>query len=83
MTFKLTQYEPYDFANRRHIGPSPSEMAMMLATLGLPGLDALIEETVPAAIRRKEPLDFGPPLSERDALHRMRQVAGRTVCSPR
>ena len=75
MTFKLTQYEPYDFANRRHIGPSPSEMASMLSTLGLPSLDALIEETIPAAIRRRKPLDFGPALSERDALHHMRQVA--------
>ena len=37
MTFKLTQYEPYDFANRRHIGPSPKEMARMLEVVGYPG----------------------------------------------
>jgi glycine dehydrogenase len=77
MLLKLTQYEPYDFANRRHIGPSPAEMAAMLETLGLPSVDALIEETIPSAIRRSKPLAFGPALSERDALHHMRQVAGK------
>ena len=30
MAFKLTDYEAYDFANRRHIGPSPQEMKEML-----------------------------------------------------
>ena len=30
MTFKPTDYLPYDFANRRHIGPSPQEMTEML-----------------------------------------------------
>ena len=30
MTFTPTDYNPYDFANRRHIGPSPEEMAEML-----------------------------------------------------
>ena len=35
MTFTPTEYQPYDFANRRHIGPSPAEMTEMLdATLG-------------------------------------------------
>jgi glycine dehydrogenase len=77
MTFSPTSYAPYDFANRRHIGPSPAEMQAMLEVVGAPSLDVLIEETVPAAIRRATPLDFGPALSERDTLHRMRQVARR------
>ena len=34
MPFELTTYEAYDFANRRHIGPSPSEMVEMLRTIG-------------------------------------------------
>ncbi len=75
MSFELTDYMPYDFANRRHIGPSPKEMAEMLAVVGAQSLDALIDETVPAAIRRAEPLDWGPAMSERDALFHMRQVA--------
>ena len=44
MTYKETPYAPYDFANRRHIGPSPAEMAEMLQAVGAPSLDALIDE---------------------------------------
>ncbi len=76
MTFTPTAYDPYDFANRRHIGPSPAEMAEMLKTVGVPSLDALIDETVPASIRQSIPLGWAP-LSEHDLLARMRRVAGR------
>ncbi|MDA9154771.1 aminomethyl-transferring glycine dehydrogenase, partial [Planktomarina temperata] len=77
MPFELTTYEAYDFANRRHIGPSPSEMEEMLRTIGFDSLDTLIDATVPKAIRQKAPLDFGPAMSERDALHHMKQVASK------
>ena len=30
MIFQESEYHPYDFANRRHIGPSPAEIAEML-----------------------------------------------------
>ena len=73
----LKSYEPYDFANRRHIGPSPEEIAEMLRVVGVTSLDALIDETVPEGIRQARPLDFGPPLSERGALDRMRETANR------
>ncbi len=72
-----TSYEPYDFANRRHIGPSPEEMAEMLGVIGVASLDALIDETVPADIRQAKPLDFGKPLSERAALDRLRETASK------
>ena len=58
MTFTPTDYLPYDFANRRHIGPSPAEMDQMLKVVGAKDLDALIDDTLPAKIRQKEPLDF-------------------------
>jgi glycine dehydrogenase len=75
MAFEFTDYQPYDFANRRHIGPSPEEMAEMLAVVGADSLDALIDETVPASIRQREPLDFGAPMTEREALDRLRETA--------
>lgn len=75
MTFKLTDYEAYDFANRRHIGPSPREMAEMLKDIGFKTLDELIDATVPDSIRVKEPLHWGPALTERDTLVHMRRVA--------
>jgi glycine dehydrogenase len=77
MVFKPTEYLPYDFANRRHIGPSPAEMSDMLRTVGAQSLAALIDDTMPAKIRQKEPLDFGKPMSEREVLEHMRVVAGK------
>ena len=59
MPFKPTEYLPYDFANRRHIGPSPAEMDEMLKTMGYSNIDCLINDTLPKSIRQGEPLDFG------------------------
>ncbi len=77
MSFTPTDYKPYDFANRRHIGPSPAEMSEMFEALGVADLEALIDQTVPKAIRQKEPLDFGKALSERELLFHMREVSER------
>ncbi len=77
MPFTPTDYLPYDFANRRHIGPSPVEMEEMFKVLGVKDLDELIDQTVPKSIRQKEPLDFGKPKSERELLWHMRQVANK------
>jgi glycine dehydrogenase len=76
MTFTPVDYNPYDFANRRHIGPSPSEMAEMLKAVGADSLDTLIAETVPASIRQKDALDW-LPLAEHELLQRMREVADK------
>ena len=75
MPFTPIDYLPYDFANRRHIGPSPEEMAEMFEVLGVDSLDQLIDETVPKSIRQAEPLEFGKPKSERELLWHLRQVA--------
>ncbi|PCH93248.1 MAG: glycine dehydrogenase (aminomethyl-transferring), partial [Rhodobacteraceae bacterium] len=73
MSYTLTDYQPYDFANRRHIGPSPEEMVDMLEVLGVGSLDELIDQTVPAAIRQKDALDWAP-MSESEMLAYMREV---------
>ena len=75
MPYAPTSYLPYDFANRRHIGPSPVEMDAMLKVVGAASLAALIDDTLPAKIRQKKPLDFGKPKSERELLHHMKLVA--------
>ena len=75
MTFKPTDYLPYDFANRRHIGPSPAEMATMLEVIGAKDLSTLIDDTLPTKIRQKAPLDFGKAKSERELLHHMKVTA--------
>ena len=77
MVYTPTEYLPYDFANRRHIGPSVSEMTDMLAVLGVGSLDALIDDTLPAGIRQKTPLAFGKAKSEREVLEFLRKVASK------
>ena len=54
----LSELEQTTDFQRRHIGPGEAEIAAMLDALGLSSLDALIERTVPAAIR-----DEGPSLA--------------------
>ncbi|ODR92262.1 aminomethyl-transferring glycine dehydrogenase [Sinorhizobium alkalisoli] len=75
--FTFTDYKPYDFANRRHIGPSPAEMEEMLKVVGYPSLDALIDDTVPASIRQKTSLSWGAAMTEREALDKLRETANR------
>ncbi len=77
MAFQESEYHPYDFANRRHIGPSPAEIGEMLGAVGAASIDALIDETVPAGLRQAEPLGFGPALSEQAVLHRLRLTAAK------
>lgn len=77
MPFTPTDYLPYDFANRRHIGPSPSEMDTMLTTVGSSSLEDLMDDTLPPSIRQKKPLDFGKPKSERELLYHMRVTAAK------
>jgi glycine dehydrogenase len=75
MTYTPVDYDTYDFANRRHIGPSPEEMAAMLRVVGAASLDALMDETIPASIQQKTPLGW-PALAEHEFLAKMRDVAG-------
>ncbi|TAG16304.1 MAG: glycine dehydrogenase (aminomethyl-transferring), partial [Rhodobacterales bacterium] len=76
MSFTPTTYNAYDFANRRHIGPSPAEMEEMLAAVGVRSLDELIDQTVPASIRQGKPLSWAP-LAEHELLAKMKEVAGK------
>ncbi|RKS73622.1 glycine dehydrogenase (decarboxylating) alpha subunit /glycine dehydrogenase (decarboxylating) beta subunit [Actinomadura pelletieri DSM 43383] len=63
----------------RHVGPSPDDQARMLAAIGYSGVEALIDDAVPAAIRTSRPLDLPPALSESAALDRLRELAARNT----
>src|SRR5882724_2342256 len=69
--------EPAATFVRRHIGPSPRDIAAMLETVGAKSLDALMGETLPSSIRQKMPLDLGAPLSETEALAHMGALAAQ------
>src|ERR1700693_1040382 len=62
---------------RRHIGPSPRDVAAMLETVGAKSLSELMSQTLPASIRQQEPLDLGRALSETEALAHMGELAAQ------
>jgi glycine dehydrogenase len=61
----------------RHIGPSLLEQQEMLAVLGQPSLDALIDAVVPQQIRMTESLGIGAGLSEPEVITLLRSYADK------
>src|SRR5205085_5630715 len=61
----------------RHIGPRAGEQTAMLAALNYASLDELVDAAVPAMIRETNPLALPEPLSETEALAKLRELAGR------
>ncbi len=61
----------------RHIGPDPAARDQMLAAIGVPSLDALIEQTVPPDIRLPAPLDLPAGVTEYEYLRSLRGIAAR------
>ena len=59
---------------RRHLGPSATDTAEMLAALGASSLDALVAEVVPGGIRRA-PATLPPAVGEREALAEIAAMA--------
>src|SRR5215213_4560688 len=61
----------------RHIAPGEDDVRAMLAALGIASLEELVEKTVPAPIRLREPLKLDEPRSELDVLTELRELAGK------
>jgi glycine dehydrogenase len=61
----------------RHIGPNQAEESTMLAALGCTSMEALIAQTIPAAIRLRRPLELPMPLGERELTQAMERIAGK------
>ncbi len=64
---------------QRHIGPTVKQQAEMARALGYDSLDALIDDTVPAAIRRESPMDLPGARTEQAVLARLRELAAQNV----
>ena len=73
-TALTTSAQPTGFA-QRHIGPRANQIETMLAAVGVDTLDMLLDQVVPASIRSHSPLELAPPLSEHEALERVREFA--------
>ncbi|MEO8720961.1 MAG: aminomethyl-transferring glycine dehydrogenase, partial [Ginsengibacter sp.] len=61
----------------RHIGPDENETKEMLATIGVESMEALVDKTVPAAIRLKEKLNVDSPMSESEYLTELKKIANK------
>ena len=61
----------------RHIAPNEADTAKMLKTVGVSSLDELIDQTVPAGIRLKNPLNLPAAKSEFDYLNTLKQTASK------
>ena len=59
----------------RHIGPDDDAITSMLATVGYPDMDSLIDAAVPDAIREDTPIGLPCIPDEAEALSRLREVA--------
>ena len=64
-----------DEFHARHLGPSSSQEAAMLDTLGVASRSELIAQTVPASILHDAALDLPEAASEVSALAELRQIA--------
>jgi glycine dehydrogenase len=71
----LTELEHHDSFLARHIGPTPVQQQEMARAMGYPSVDALIDATVPASIRRQSPMDLPAPRGEREVIQRLREIA--------
>ncbi|MDD4929297.1 MAG: aminomethyl-transferring glycine dehydrogenase [Gallionella sp.] len=66
-----------DLFVNRHNGPSDGDVAKMLKKIDAPTLDALIDQTIPAAIRLKTPLNLPEGMSEHAYLQHLRGIAAK------
>lgn len=61
----------------RHIGPDAHQVAEMLKAVNARTLEELIDQTIPAGIRLKKPLDLPSAQSEFQFLNNFRKLAAR------
>ena len=74
---ELAALEGNDSFVARHIAPTEREIASMLDAVGVPSLDVLAGQTVPAAIRDLDDLDLPPAIDEAAVIAELRGLALR------
>ena len=64
------------FVNR-HVGITAEDLPDMLKTVGVNTLDELIDQTIPANIRLKQPLNLPDPMTEREFAEHINELASK------
>ena len=63
----------------RHIGPSLEDEAQMLAAMGVPSRQALLDAIVPPSIARSSAMQLPPPCTEAAALAELKALAAQNT----
>src|SRR3712207_6704003 len=71
----LAALEPAGSFAARHIGPRPDHTHAMLAAVGHPTLESLVDACVPEGVRDRTPLDLPPAADEATVLRLLRERA--------
>jgi glycine dehydrogenase len=79
---ELTALEDHGEFIRRHIGPTPGEVASMLATIGCTDLEEMTARTVPAAIRGMDFSGLPSPVNEAAAIAELRALSPQNPKTP-
>ena len=64
---------------KRHLGSDDDEIRAMLESLGVASLDEMVDATIPASIRMEGELDLPGAVTERDLLHRLRDLGTKNL----
>ena len=75
----LIELENHQDFIQRHIGPTPAQQQEMAQAIGFDSLDALIDATVPANIRKQTPMDLPGASTEQAVIARLREHASLNV----
>jgi glycine dehydrogenase len=59
------------------VGPSPNDAKAMLQSIGFNNFDSMIQSTVPANILKGSDLQLDPPLTESEALAKIKSIANK------
>lgn len=78
MTINPLYYEKFE---NRHNGPDAAQVADMLKTVKASSVDELIDQTVPANIRLKKPLNLPPAQTEQAFLKTFKPWPPKTRCT--
>ena len=61
--------------SRRHIGPNPTELNVILKTIGVESIEELLSQTIPDKIRIKKDLNIPEGLSEMEFLKEIKKLS--------
>ena len=59
----------------RHIGPNPTELNIILKTIGVESVEELLNQTIPDNIRLQKDLNIPAGISEMEVLNEIKKLS--------